>query len=136
MGVFGGFVGELIRFLEKLFESLEAKQANQQINAESLEKIVMILLDSFLAKGVFEIEIDEECLKDLIVIEPNINIDLLSASKVKVGEIVDVLRRNLSGMPLNLVINRPGAEELKEKILGVVLKYSIEQDKGLPLMKK
>jgi len=130
VGVFGGFVGELIRFLEKLFEILEAKQMNQEINVESLEKIVMIFLDSFLVKGVFEIEIDEECLKDLIVIDPNFNIDLLSASKVKVGEIVETLRRNLSGMPLNLVRNRPGAEELAEKIVEIVLKYSIEQEKG------
>ena len=132
VGLFGGFVGETVRFIEKLFEIAQIKEM-AQISPEVLEKVVNALLDSFLTKGSFEIEIDENSLKDLAALDPLINIDLLhSANKAKYQEIIDILKRNLMGILANLALNRPDSANLniREKIIELIIKYSIEQEKG------
>lgn len=131
MGVFGGFIGEVVRFIEKFFEILLEKQIPGAF--EVLDKIVQVILDTFLIKGTFEIEIDENCLKQLIELDPAINIDILrSANKTKHAEIIEILKKNLCGILTNLVLNRPDVANLniRQKIIELILKYSIEQEKG------
>lgn len=130
--MFGGFVGEAVRFIEKIFEIAQIKQLTQ-ITTEVLEKVVNTLLDSFLLKGSFEIEVDENSLKELLALDPLINIEFLhSANKAKHQEIADILKRNLMGILANLVLSIPDMANLniREKIIELIIKYSIEQEKG------
>lgn len=120
-----------MRFVDSMFLLLEEKQLKKQINSESLEKILQILLDNFLLKGSFELEIDENCLKDLIAIDPNLTLETMnSMNKLKSREILEILKANILGFTLNWIKNFPGDKELKEKILDFILKYSIEIEKG------
>ena len=130
--MFGGFVGEAVRFIEKIFEIAQIKQL-PQITPEILEKVVNTILDSFLLKGSFEIEVDENSLKELLALDPLINIEFLhSANKAKHQEIADILKRNLMGILANLVLSRADLANLniREKIIELIIKYSIEQEKG------
>ena len=130
--MFGGFVGEAVRFIEKIFEIAQIKQL-AQITPEALEKVVNAILDSFLLKGSFEIEVDENSLKELLALDPLINIEFLhSANKVKHQEIAEILKRNLMGILANLVLSIPDLANLniREKIIELIIKYSIEQEKG------
>lgn len=132
MGIFGGFVGEAVRFIEKIFQIAQIKQL-VQITPEILEKVVNTLLDAFLLKGSLEIEVDENSVKELLALDPLINIDFLhSANKLKHQEIADILKRNLMGVLANLVLSRPDSANLniRERIIELIIKYSIEQDKG------
>ena len=130
--MFGGFVGELFRFLDATFELLQLKQLFSQINSDSLEKILQLLLDSFLTKGIIEIEIDENCLKDLMDQEPSINLDSVhSCNKAKTTEIIEILKNNMCGTLFIAIVNQAGnLVDFKNRILEFILKYAIEQEKG------
>lgn len=133
MGIFGGFCGELIRFIQRLLINLEERQQFEKTTDAFTNRILQTLLDAFLTKGSFELAIDEDIIVELSNMDaPNALEAFNTFPKEKQEQILEITKRNLNGLTLNIILNKMRENESKliNRVIDFILKYALETEKG------